>query len=153
MRTNFFQPYCQRCPAHGLAWLRHVCRSNSSFNMDFSTTHYASVVSHISKLSQDYPENTVRGRVCLGLRLDWDLNSTKETSDIYVKPRLVILKPYFSLHFNSTDFHRIRRGSIRSRIVVLLKQTFETISLWNNRLIVLALTTGWFFFMCYIITR
>ena len=49
--------------------------------------------SHIWLPSQEYPKNTVRGRVCLGLRLDWDLNSTKETSDIYVKPRLAIY-PY-----------------------------------------------------------
>ena len=45
--------------------------------------------STICENSQEYPKNTVRGRVCLGLRLDWDLNSTKETSDIYVKPRSV----------------------------------------------------------------
>ena len=37
--------------------------------------------------AQDYPANTVRGRVCLGLRLDWDRDTTKETSDIYIKPR------------------------------------------------------------------
>jgi hypothetical protein len=38
-------------------------------------------------LKQDYPANTVRGRICLGLRLDWDADRTKETSDIYIKPR------------------------------------------------------------------
>jgi hypothetical protein len=38
-------------------------------------------------LGQDYPANTVRGRICLGLRLDWDADRTKETSDIYIKPR------------------------------------------------------------------
>ena len=54
-------------------------------------THF--LPSHIWLPSQEYPKNTVRGRVCLGLRLDWDLNSTKETSDIYVKPRLAIY-PY-----------------------------------------------------------
>ena len=34
---------------------------------------------------QDYPTNTVRGRICMGLRLDWDKDRTKETSDIYIK--------------------------------------------------------------------
>ena len=38
---------------------------------------------------QDYPANTVRGRICLGLRLDWDKDPgqvfSKETSDIYIK--------------------------------------------------------------------
>ena len=36
---------------------------------------------------QNYPRNTVRGRICLGLRLDWDFDRKKETSDIYIKPR------------------------------------------------------------------
>ena len=42
-------------------------------------------------ISDDYPENTVKGRICLGLRLDWDKDNSKETSDIYIKPRLIIL--------------------------------------------------------------
>ena len=42
-------------------------------------------------ISNDYPENTVKGRICLGLRLDWDKDNSKETSDIYIKPRLIIL--------------------------------------------------------------
>ena len=40
-------------------------------------------------MSQDYPANTVRGRICLALRLDWDRDGSKETSDIYIKPRWV----------------------------------------------------------------
>ena len=40
---------------------------------------------------QEYPRNTVRGRVCLGLRLDWDRDGSKATSDIYLKPRLIVL--------------------------------------------------------------
>ena len=36
---------------------------------------------------KDYPGNTVKGRICLGQRLDWDRDTTKETSDIYIKPR------------------------------------------------------------------
>ena len=39
--------------------------------------------------AQDYPANTVRGRICMGLRLDWDKDGTKETSDIYIKVLLV----------------------------------------------------------------
>ena len=61
------------------------------FISKYHLTHF--LPSHIWLPSQEYPKNTVRGRVCLGLRLDWDLNSTKETSDIYVKPRLAIY-PY-----------------------------------------------------------
>ena len=42
---------------------------------------------------QDYPANTVRGRICLGLRLDWDQDPgqvfKKETSDIYIKVEFV----------------------------------------------------------------
>ena len=44
---------------------------------------------------QDYPANTVRGRICLGLRLDWDQDPgqvfKKETSDIYIKVEFVSL--------------------------------------------------------------
>ena len=85
--------------------------------------------------SQEYPKNTVRGRVCLGLRLDWDLNSTKETSDIYVKPRSVA-SHFFNLKVEGT----------------FLGLTLQSGHL-GLRLIVLALTIGWFSFMCYIITR
>ena len=33
----------------------------------------------------------MRGRVCLGLRLDWDADTTKETSDIYVRQRAIVI--------------------------------------------------------------
>ena len=66
--------------------------------------------STICEISQEYPKNTVRGRVCLGLRLDWDLNSTKETSDIYVKPRSV------ASHF----------------LKVKVEETFLLVWLWND---------------------
>ena len=113
--------------------------------MDFRATYFKAV----SGLPREHCSR--QGLFGTSLGLGFELN---ERDLRYLREAKVgNLKPYFSLHFNSTDFHRIRRGSIRSRIVVLLKQTFETISLWNNRLIVLALTTGWFFFMCYIITR
>ena len=36
-------------------------------------------------------QSRVKGRICLNHRLDWDHNKrSKETSDIYVKPRLVV---------------------------------------------------------------
>ena len=44
-----------------------------------------------SALDKNYPENTVKGRICLGLRLDWDKDRTKETSDVYIKPRLIVV--------------------------------------------------------------
>ena len=55
-------------------------------------------------LEENYPENTVKGRICLGLRLDWDKDNTKETSDIYVKPRMIviilaIMSYWFCCHF------------------------------------------------------
>ena len=48
-----------------------------------------------SALAENYPENTVKGRICLGLRLDWDKDITKETSDIYIKPRLIVIALVF----------------------------------------------------------
>ena len=42
-------------------------------------------------LSQSYPANTVKGRICLGYRLDWDKDKSKGTSDIYIKPRLIVM--------------------------------------------------------------
>ena len=42
-------------------------------------------------LAEDYPQSTVKGRICLHLRLEWDKDKTKETSDIYIKPRLMVL--------------------------------------------------------------
>ena len=41
--------------------------------------------------SPDYPANTVKGRICLLYRLDWDKDRLKETSDIYIKPRLIVM--------------------------------------------------------------
>ena len=47
------------------------------------------IVRDFPDMLQDYPANTVRGRICLGLRLDWDKDPgqvfSKETSDIYIK--------------------------------------------------------------------
>ena len=54
-------------------------------------SYSALVMLSLTSLSQDYPGNTVRGRVCLGLRLDWDVDRSKETSDIYIKPRLIVI--------------------------------------------------------------
>ena len=42
-------------------------------------------------LKDNYPENTVKGRICLGLTLDWDKDRSKETTDVYIKPRLIVI--------------------------------------------------------------
>ena len=44
-----------------------------------------------SGLEENYPENTVKGRICMGRRLDWKEREEKITSDVYVKPRLIII--------------------------------------------------------------
>ena len=41
--------------------------------------------------SEGYPANTVKGRICLNYRLAWDKDTSKETSDIYIKPRLIVI--------------------------------------------------------------
>jgi len=45
--------------------------------------------------TEDYPANTVRGRICLGERLNWDEDRRKETSDIYIKPRMIAIAVSF----------------------------------------------------------
>ena len=106
---NKFQRNCQRCPAYGLAWICHVCRGNQNFRT------YVAFAHPLNPTSQDYPKNTVRGRVCLGLRLDWDLNSTKETSDIYVKPRSFhtsfLSSKYQSISRTFRNFHKFPLNS------------------------------------------
>ena len=57
--------------------------------------HFLVVVSFCLNPSQDYPANTVRGRICLGERLNWDEDTRKETSDIYVKPRMIAIAVSF----------------------------------------------------------
>ena len=54
-----------------------------------------------------YPANTVKGRICLKLRLDWDKDRSKETSDIYIKPRLIVIA--MTLTIGLTVFYFIRR--------------------------------------------
>ena len=54
-----------------------------------------------------YPANTVKGRICLKLRLDWDKDRSKETSDIYIKPRLIVIA--MTLTIGLILFHFIRR--------------------------------------------
>ena len=80
-------------PGRGRLCLQRWVNCLNPFLFLFPNTTWHISFRHIQLPSQEYPKNTVRGRVCLGLRLDWDLNSTKETSDIYVKPRLAIY-PY-----------------------------------------------------------
>ena len=213
--SNKFQRNCQRCPAYGLAWICHVCRGNQNFRT------YVAFAHPLNPTSQDYPKNTVRGRVCLGLRLDWDLNSTKETSDIYVKPRSFhtsfLSSKYQSISRTFRNFHKFPLNSACSitgcmqrvnwtlnlvifswldvvwlpaqmecmKIISVLQKDFKmhryyiyclgifriiiapySLYIIKNllcgetfgkqelsRLIVLALTTGWFSFMCYIISR
>ena len=53
-----------------------------------------------------WPANTVKGRICLALRLDWDKDHTKETSDIYIKPRLIVIA--MTLTIGLIVFHFIR---------------------------------------------
>ena len=54
-----------------------------------------------------WPANTVKGRICLHLRLNWDKDNTKETSDIYIKPRLIVIA--MTLTIGLILFHFIRR--------------------------------------------
>ena len=50
--------------------------------------------------SSNYPDNTVKGRICLSHRLDWDQDKrSKKTSDIYVKPRLIVLALIMTVGF------------------------------------------------------
>ena len=58
-------------------------------------------------LAEDYPKNTIIGRICLNLRLDWDTDNSKSTSDIYIKPRLIIIA--FSVAFGCLYGYLIRR--------------------------------------------
>ena len=37
----------------------------------------------------DYPQNTVVGRICLKLRLDWDKNDSNKTKDIYIMVQIL----------------------------------------------------------------
>ena len=70
---------------------------------------------------QDYPANTVRGRICLGLRLDWDKDPgqvfSKETSDIYIKVEFV----KYILQFNSRQDPSAMRVQHRKLIEKLTK--------------------------------
>ena len=60
---------------------------------------------------ENYPDNTVKGRICLNHRLDWDQNKrSKETSDIYIKPRLVVLA--LTLTIGLMMFYLIHRVKI-----------------------------------------
>ena len=39
---------------------------------------------------EEYPQNTIQGRICLNLRLNWDQDNSRRTSDIYIKPQILI---------------------------------------------------------------
>ena len=75
-------------------WSQNLCgcwyKAAISKILSISTTYIPwldFLFSWIKLFFKDYPANTARGRVCLGLRLNWDQDTTKETSDIYIKPR------------------------------------------------------------------
>ena len=38
----------------------------------------------------EYPQNTIVGRICLNLRLNWDKDESKKTKDIYIKTQLLV---------------------------------------------------------------
>ena len=57
--------------------------------------------------SDAYPANTVKGRICLNFRLDWDKDKSKETSDIYIKPRLIVIATILTI--GCVLFYAIRR--------------------------------------------
>ena len=58
--------------------------------------------------SANYPDNTVKGRICMNHRLDWDQDKrSKKTSDIYIKPRLIVLALTMTVGFMM--FFMIRR--------------------------------------------
>ena len=56
-------------------------------------------------IADNYPENTVKGRICLGLRLDWDKDNSKETSDVYLKPRLIVIACFLFIVPHALPFH------------------------------------------------
>ena len=52
------------------------------YSFFFSTYSYLPWMTSTT-IADNYPENTVKGRICLGLRLDWDKDNSKETPDVY----------------------------------------------------------------------
>ena len=68
---------------------------------------------------QDYPANTVRGRVCLGERLNWDQDTRKETSDIYIKPRMIAIAvsfvPFLYFLFLRHKYLMLKNGALMPR--------------------------------------
>ena len=65
----------------------------------------------ISKAQElDYPQNTIVGRICLNLRLDWDRNDSKKTKDIYIKVQILVAA--LTLSWGSFYAFMIRRVSV-----------------------------------------
>ena len=84
-----------------------------------------------SAIVKDYPENTVKGRICLGLRIDWDKDQTKETSDIYIKPRLIVfaftcLSAFWFLYISHLWIQGKNFASVRKHLEVLVSNVGET---------------------------
>ena len=59
---------------------------------------------------KDYPQNTIKGRICLNLRLDWDKNDSKKTKDLYIKSQLLVAS--LTIGFGSLYAYLIRRVRI-----------------------------------------
>ena len=55
----------------------------------------------------DYPQNTIVGRICLNLRLDWDKKKSNETKDIYTQNQLLVAA--LTLSFGSLYANLIRK--------------------------------------------
>ena len=111
---RFFQHYCHTHNSDRLQCFSCLFKGNDN-EMDGQWTSFYMICPEFHGIPgrswdlQDYPANTVRGRICLGLRLDWDkvwdlfksicqhLNweqdpgqvFSKETSDIYIKVKLL----------------------------------------------------------------
>jgi hypothetical protein len=75
------------------------------YSFFFSTYSYLPWMTSTT-IADNYPENTVKGRICLGLRLDWDKDDSKETSDVYLKPRLIVIDVFCIFIFKAKRFMR-----------------------------------------------
>ena len=109
-----------------------------------------------------YPANTVKGRICLLHRLDWDKDRLKETSDIYIKPRLIVMASictigcllFYTIHkvnvfvrkfCPSNTTHASIGGRYRRNLI-----TFEELSKFYTFLILYYLFDSFIILMFYI---
>ena len=59
---------------------------------------------------KEYPQNTIVGRICLNLRLDWDKTDSKKSQDIYIKIQLLVAA--LTISWGSLYAYMIRRVRI-----------------------------------------